>query len=385
MHYQIPPHGGELVNRVCRGDERAFWLDKATSLPSVRINSFSYNDLELIACGALSPLEGFLCRDDYNHVVELMRLANGLPWPLPIVLGVTSDEADNCDVDAHVALKTEDGAIVAVMLVQDKFVVDKEREAAKVFKTTDGNHPGVRALRERGNVLLGGDVNILTMPTHRSAAAYRLTPAETRHAFEQHGWRRIASFHTRNPIHRAHEYLQKCALEICDGLLMHPMLDEEGDDIPPDVMIECYERLIENYFPEERVMLSIFPAVNWYAGPREAVLHTIMRKNYGCTHMIIGRNHADVGTYYGPYEAQDIFRLFGPRELGITTLMFEDAVYCRTCMGMATHKTCPHSAEHHMMVSATRLREMLRRGERPPKEVARPEAMEPLLKAFNAS
>ncbi len=379
MHYQIAPHGGELVNRVLKGEERAFWLAKAASLPSVTVDPHALADLEMIACGALSPLEGFMCRDDYNHVIEHMRLSSGLPWPVPIVLGVTPDEADDCDVDTHVTLKDAHGTPIAVISVQEKFVVDKEREAAKVFKTTDAHHPGVRLLRARNEVLLGGDVQILNLPEHTVYADYRLTPAETRHLFEQRGWRRIASFHTRNPMHRAHEYLMKCALEVCDGLLVHPLIDEVADHIPPQLLMTCYETLISNYFPEERVLLSVFPTISRFAGPREAVLHALMRKNYGCTHIIIGRNHADVGEYYGPYEAQEVFKEFGPHELEITPLMFEDAFYCSTCIGMATNKTCAHSAEHHVVISGTRMREMLQRGERPPVAFARPEVVDVLL------
>ena len=381
MHYQIPPHGGELVNRILKGNERAFWLQKAASLKAITVDTRTIADIEMIACGAMSPLEGFMCRDDYNHVLEHMRLASGLPWPLPVVLGVSSDEADEFDVNSHIALKDAPGTLVAILHLYEKYLVDTEREAAKVFKTTDRTHPGVHLLAQRKPVLLGGDIDVVNMPVHGQFGEHRLLPSETRHAFEQRRWKRIAAFHTHNPIHRAHEYLQKCTLEVCDGLLIHPALSEEADEtIPLATLFECYETLIERYFPQERVMLGVFPGPMRYAGPREAVFHAITRKNYGCTHFIIGRNHADVGAYYGAYEAKEIFREFGPQELEIIPLFYEDAVYCRKCMGMVTVKTCPHSREEHVSCSATRIREMLQRQERPSAEIARPEIVELLLK-----
>ena len=381
MHFQIPPHGGELVNRILKGEERAFWLQNAASLNSIVVDARTIADIEMIACGAMSPLEGFMCRDDYNHVLEHMRLASGLPWPLPIVLGVSSDEADDFDANTHVALKDAAGTVLAILHLREKFVVDVEREAAKVFKTTDRSHPGVKLLLLRKPVLLGGDIDVVNMPAHGQYGDYRLAPFETRHAFEQRGWRRIVAFHTHNPIHRAHEYLQKCALEVCDGLLIQPALSEAADDnIPIETLVECYELLVENYFPQDRVMLNIFPGPMRYAGPREAVFHALTRKNYGCTHFIVGRNHADVGTYYGAYEAKEIFREFGPGELEISVLFYEDAVYCTKCMGMVTVKTCPHSREEHVSCSETSMRDMLQQQERPPAEVARPEIVDVLLK-----
>jgi sulfate adenylyltransferase len=312
-----------------------------------------------------------------------MRLSSGLPWSLPIVLGVSHDEADDIDVESQVALKDDTGTIIAVMRVQEKYLVDKEREAGKVFKTTDTAHPGVAYLMQRGDVLLGGDIEVLEAPRHDDFAEYRLSPAETRHAFEQHGWRRIVAFQTRNPIHRAHEYLQKCALEICDGLLIHPLVGEtKQGDIPAAMRMQCYEALIEDYYPEDRVMLTVFPAAMRYAGPREAIFHALVRKNYGCTHFIVGRDHAGVGNYYGTYEAQEIFKEFGPHELEITPLFFEHAMYCTKCEGMVTHKTCPHDSADHVFLSGTKVREMLGRGERPPQEFTRPEVADILIAAM---
>lgn len=383
MHNQIPPHGGELVNRIAEPGKRAFLEEKAAEMASITVDAHALADIEMIAIGAMSPLEGFMCRADYNHVVEHMRLASGLPWSLPIVLGVSSDEADDCDVGMEIALRDANGTLIAVLMLQEKYVVDKEREAGLVYQTTDLAHPGVRYIMEkRGEVLLGGDIDVIQLPIHDSFSEYRLTPIETRHAFEQNGWRRIVAFQTRNPIHRAHEYLQKCALEMCDGLLIHPLVGAtKDDDIPAETRMKCYTSLISNYFPEDRVMLSVFPAAMRYAGPREAIFHALVRKNYGCTHFIVGRDHAGVGSYYGTYDAQEIFKDFGAEEMGITPLFFEHAAYCRRCQGMVTPKTCPHDKENHIFLSGTKVREMLTKGERPPEEFTRPEVADILIDA----
>ena len=384
MHHQIAPHGGELVNRMLTGEKRDFWVEKAASLPALTVDSRIISDIEMIACGAFSPLEGFMCRDDYNHVLEAMRLQSGLPWTLPVVLGVSADEADICDVDAQVALKDAAGTVLAILHLQEKYVVNKEKEAARIFKTADKNHPGVRyLLEERGDVLLGGDIDVICMPSHATFNEYRFTPIETRHTFEQRGWARIVAFQTRNPVHRAHEYLQKCALEVCDGLFMHPLTgDTKQDDVPADVRMNCYQTLIKNYYPEDRVMLSVFPAYMRYAGPREAIFHALIRKNYGCTHIIIGRDHAGVGTYYGSYDAQEIFKEFGPHELEIIPLFFDHAAYCKKCQGMVSQKTCPHDAADHISLSGTKVREMLQSGQRPPEEITRPEIADVLIDAL---
>ena len=385
MHNQIPPHGGELVNRIVTNGKRDFLIEKSAEMHAITVDSPTLSDIEMIANGAMSPLEGFMCRSDYNHVVEHMRLSSGLPWSLPIVLGVSRDEADACDVGASVALKDESGKLIAVLGVQEKYIVDKEREAGLVFRTTDTDHPGVNYIMNvRGDVLLGGDIEVVNMPAHEDFPEYRLSPAETRHAFEQLGWRRTVAFQTRNPIHRAHEYLQKCALEICDGLLIHPLVGAtKKDDIPADVRMKCYTTLIENYFPEDRVMLSVFPAAMRYAGPREAIFHAIVRKNYGCSHFIVGRDHAGVGNYYGTYDAQEIFKEFGPHELEIVPLFFEHSAYCLQCKGMVSQKTCPHEKDQHIFLSGTKVRAMLKDGERPPEEFTRPEVADILIDAMH--
>jgi sulfate adenylyltransferase len=387
MHHQIAPHGGELVNRIVNGEKRNFLIEKSEEMPVITVDGPTLSDIEMIGTGAMSPLEGFMCRSDYNHVVDHMRLASGVPWSLPIVLGVSHDEADACDVGAHVALKDEKGTLIAVLTLQERYIVDKEREAGMVYRTTETAHPGVKYITEkRGDVLLGGDIDVITLPPHDDFSEYRLTPVETRHAFEQNGWHRIVAFQTRNPIHRAHEYLQKCALEICDGLLIHPLVGAtKKDDIPAETRMNCYTTLIENYYPEDRVMLSVFPAAMRYAGPREAVFHAIVRKNYGCTHFIVGRDHAGVGNYYGTYDAQEIFKEFGAHELDIVPLFFEHAAYCKKCKGMVSQKTCPHSSDNHIFLSGTKVREMLIKGERPPEEFTRPEVADILIEAARKS
>ncbi len=383
MHYQIPPHGGELVNRVLRGSEREFWAEKGMSLPSITVDARTLCDIEMIACGAMSPLEGFMCRDEYNHVIDHMRLSSGLPWPLPVVLGVSRDQADDFDVDSPIALKDASGALIAILHLEEIFVVNKEKEAAKVFKTGDTAHPGVSyILEKRGDVLVGGDIDVINMPAHTDFAEYRLTPLETRHAFEKRGWARIVGFQTRNPLHRAHEYVQKCALEFCDGLLVHPLFDGQKEEgISVAARMESYKALIENHFPEEHVILAIFPCAKRYAGPREAVFHAIVRKNYGCTHFIVGRDHAGVGRYYAGREAQEIFKEFGPHELDIVPMFFDQVVHCRKCGTMVTPKTCPHDVDEHVAYSGSALREMLLRGERPPVEFTRPEVADILMKS----
>ena len=382
MHNQIPPHGGELVNRVLTGDKKKFWLEKAGSLPSIVIDSLILSDIELIAIGAMSPLEGFMCRKDYNHVVEHNRLSSGLPWTLPIVLGVSHDEADNLDVGSHITIKDKKENIVAILHLHEKYTVNKQREAAFVYKTKNEDHPGVDYLmNKRGDVLLGGDIDVLDLPIHETFNEYRLRPAETRHAFEQKGWKRIVAFHTNKPIHRADEYIEKCALEICDGLLIHPLETKTNhNDISLKDRMKCYETLTETYFPND-TMLSIFPGKMRYAGPREAVFHAIIRKNYGCTHFIVDKNYGNVDGFYPPYEAQEIFKEFGPHEMEIKALLFENAYYCKKCTKVVTQKTCPHSSDNHILISDEDLNKMFAEGKRPPQEFTRPEVADILIEA----
>ncbi len=376
----IRPHGGELINRFAAEERRPALLEQARKLEAVQLDGKNISDLEMIASGAMSPLRGFMTRQDYGQVVEDMHLENGLVWSLPITLAIDKATYDRIKNQAQVALVDQGGIPLALMDVEDIFTYDKEREAEKVFRTKDPAHPGVAYVLKQGEFLLGGAITMLNRPTYNRFNEYRRDPAETRRYFAEKGWNTVVAFQTRNPIHRAHEYLQKCALEVVDGLLIHPLMGQtKSDDIPADVRMRCYEVLLEKYYPKDRVLLSIFPAAMRYAGPREAIFHALVRKNYGCTHIIIGRDHAGVGNYYGTYDAQYIFQEFRSEELEIIPLFFEHAFYCTECGNMASSKTCPHGKEAHVFLSGTKVREMLARGESPPPEFTRPEVAEVLV------
>ncbi len=377
----VPAHGGRLVNRFAVGKERQRLQERLPDLPVLRLSPRSLSDLLLIANGGFSPLEGFLVRDDYERVVREMRLANGLVWSLPITLPVPPALAATLRPGDLVALAGEAGP-VGVLEVADLYRYDKQREAELVYRTTDLAHPGVRALFQQEEVLVGGPVWVLERPLPPQFGEYELDPAQTRRRFRERGWRQVVGFQTRNPVHRAHEYLQKVALEIVDGLLLHPLVGEtKSDDLPAAVRMRCYEVLLRAYYPADRVLLAVLPAAMRYAGPREAVFHALVRKNYGCTHFIVGRDHAGVGSYYGTYDAHRIFEQFRPDELGITPFFFEHAFYCRRCGGMASTKTCPHDASEHVVLSGTKVRAMLQRGESPPPEFTRPEVAAILVEA----
>jgi sulfate adenylyltransferase len=379
----IKPHGGQLVNRIVEGQEREALEERAPRMPSIFLNAREVCDLEMIATGAMSPLEGFMTREEYVSVLDLMRLPNGLPWTIPVVLAVKEGAAEQYEIGSDIALLDPESNLLGVLHLEDKFEVDKEREALVVLRTIDSAHPGNQYLQSIGDVYLGGKISLLHRPKHLLFNNYRLDPKETRVLFKSKGWQQIAAFQTRNPIHRAHEYLQKCALEIVDAILIHPLVGQtKGDDIPPEVRMKCYEALLDKYYPRTRVALSVFPAAMRYAGPREAIFHALIRKNYGCTHFIVGRDHAGVGSYYGPFDAHRIFRDFEPEELGITPLFFDNAFYCRKCGGMASTKTCPHGGPDHIVLSGTKVREMLRNGQMPPPEFTRPEVAELLMEAM---
>lgn len=378
----IPPHGGALVERLASPQEHDRLLAKAHELPKVPIGARELSDLKLLGNGAFSPLDGFMGRRRYESVVSEMRLESGLVWSIPITLAVDSVTYRELRGADRIALCYQ-GTIVATLDVVEAFVPDKVREALSVYGTDDPAHPGVNALYASGEHYLGGPVTVF-----RAAYGFgplqnaELSPRQTREAFSQREWRTVVAFQTRNPIHRAHEYLQKCALEIVDGLLIHPLVGEtKSDDLDAPTRFLCYEKVVTHYFPRQRVLLSAFPASMRYAGPREAIFHALCRKNYGCTHFIVGRDHAGVGSYYGTYDAQLIFNRFRPEEIGITPLKFEHAFYCRACAGMASAKTCPHGSENHVILSGTAVREMIRRGEAPPPEFTRPEVAEILIKA----
>ena len=379
--FSIAPHGGDLIDRVLRGEVRKAVWEKAQELPKVSLTPMGLSDLELIATGAFSPLKGFMLREDYERVVRDMRLASGLLWSIPVTLPVDGSFADSLREGQEVAL-CEGDRVLAVMTVDEKYPYDKQLEAQEIYRTTEEAHPGVARLYGQGDMLLGGDVWLVDWPsaTESEFPELRHTPAQTRRMFARRGWRRVVGFQTRNPIHRAHEYIQKTALEIVDGLFLHPLVGEtKPDDIPPEVRIESYQAILRDYYPSERVMLGIFPAAMRYAGPREAIFHAICRKNYGCTHFIVGRDHAGVGNYYGTYEAQEIFDEFDPEEIGITPLFFDYAFYCRKCGAVVSAKTCPHGKEDWVYLSGTEVRAMLERGESLPEEFTRPEVSKVLI------
>lgn len=378
------PHGGKLISRFVGPHEVEPLTRMAEGLEKIVLTPHEVSDLELIATGVFSPLEGFMGSADYQHVLKNMRLENGLPWSLPITLSVTAEEGVSLKEGMEVALAQETGPPLAVLKIEEKFPFDKEKEALAVFGTNDHAHPGVAYTHSLGDFLLGGKITMLRRPPGRAFRENRFEPAQMRELFEERGWKRIVAFQTRNPIHRAHEYIQKCALEITDGLLLHPIVGETKEgDIPADVRMECYQVLLEKYYPKDRTVLGVFPAAMRYAGPREAIFHAICRKNYGVTHFIVGRDHAGVGNFYGTYEAQQIFQQYDEGELGIRTLFFEHTFFCKPCLGMISAKTCPHDPCDHITLSGTKVREMLRDGIRPPLEFTRPEVADILIKAMS--
>jgi sulfate adenylyltransferase len=382
--WPIAPHGGSLVNLLATDAQRGALVDEAANLPKLTIGERELSDLEMLATGALSPLTGFQTVADYRSILETMHLSDGLAWAIPVVLGVGDDDVHRIGGASSIALRaTDDSPPLAVLRVSERFARDKQKEALSVYRTDDLDHPGVKALFDAGDTCVAGSLEVIALPDHDDFVSYRLTPAETRDAFRQRGWKTVVGFQTRNPIHRAHEYIQKCALEIVDGLLVHPLMGAtKADDVPPDVRMRCYEALFGGYYPHDRAMISIFPAAMRYAGPREAIWHAIARKNYGCTHFIVGRDHAGVGTYYGTYDAQMIFDEFEPDELGITPLRFEHSFFCLKCEGMGSPKTCPHEDDDRVILSGTKVREMLRAGDRPPIEFSRPEVADILIAAM---
>jgi sulfate adenylyltransferase len=378
----IAPHGGTLMINMASEAERPALIERAQALPQITVGSRQLADLEMLANGAYSPLSGFMTRADYLSVVDSMHLSNGLPWSIPITLSVEAEQAESLKEGSQVALVNAEGALQAVMTVEEKYGYDREHEASQVYRTTEDAHPGVKVLYAQGDVLLGGPVRVVDLQP-QAFAQYRYTPAQSRQLFEERGWKRIVAFQTRNPVHRAHEYIQKCALETVDGLYLHPLVgDTKGDDIPAAVRMRCYEALLENYYPADRVILGVLPAAMRYAGPREAVFHALMRKNYGCSHFIVGRDHAGVGNYYGTYDAHHIFANFDPAKLGITPMFFDHTFFCRVCDSMASSKTCPHGNEQHVTLSGTKVRQMLQAGQMPPREFSRPEVAQILIEAM---
>jgi ATP sulfurylase len=378
----IAPHGGTLVDRRADARRAGELKERASRLPQIELHIRELADLEMIATGALSPLEGFMGPEDYRQVVERGRLANGLPWTIPVTLSVPRDA--KLGVGEEVALRDTDGTVRAIIEVDHIWEPNREREAQSVYGTTEQKHPGVAQLYELDDLYVGGKVWLFeqrppAFPKHHNE------PAQTRRYFRERGWQRIAAFQTRNPIHRAHEYLTKVALEIADGLLIHPLVGyTKDDDIPADVRMRCYEALLHGYYPADRVLLSTLPAAMRYAGPKEAIFHALMRKNYGCTHFIVGRDHAGVGSYYGTYDAQREFDKYDPAEIGITPLRFENSFYCNKCGATVSQKTCPHTDADRVILSGTKVRELLRSGQEPPPEFSRPEVARILIEAMRA-
>ena len=380
----IAPHGGELVNRVATREQREELVEKGDFLPRVRLDGRAVSDLEMIAIGGLSPLTGFMGQEDYESVVADMRLANGLPWSVPITLSVEESVAEPLQEGGLVRLDDSTGRFIGVLNLTQKYRYDQEREAVNVYRTSDLKHPGVQVVYHQGSINLAGPVWLLQREPHPQFPAYQIDPAQSRQMFRQKGWKTIVGFQTRNPIHRAHEYIQKCALETVDGLFLHPLVGAtKEDDVPADVRMRCYEIILEHYYPKDRVILAINPAAMRYAGPREAIFHALIRKNYGCTHFIVGRDHAGVGDYYGTYDAQHIFDQFEPAELGIVPMKFEHAFYCTRTQSMATSKTSPSTPSERIHLSGTKVREMLCRGEVPPPEFSRPEVATELVRAMS--
>jgi len=385
MPQLVPPHGGKLLPRLVEGDELAEELKKSKSLPKVRMTSRETSDLIMMAMGAFSPLEGFMCYDDYIKVVDEMHTCNGTLWPIPITLSVTQEQSDSLKEGQEIALvDDESNELMGMMSISEKYTYDKEHEAKQIFRTDEEEHPGVQKVYNQHDVLLGGPIKAFSEGAYPERfKGYYARPVETREIFEENGWQTVAGFQCRNPMHRSHEYCTKIALEVSDGVFIHPLVGKlKPGDIPADIRMKCYEVLLEKYYPKDRVVLRVYPMEMRYGGPREAVLHAIFRQNFGCSHLIIGRDHAGVGGYYGPFDAQKIFDEIDEDDLFLKPLKIDWTFYCYKCEGMASMKTCPHDAEDRCLISGTKLRTMLSEGELPPPEFSRPEVLEILVEYY---
>lgn len=369
----IAPHGGTLVNRFLTGAALDEAKKKAEKLPKVKVDAYTAFDIDGIAKGIFSPLTGFMNEEQTRRVMDHMLLRPGVVWSIPILFSVSQEIADATPLNSEIAIEDDRGDLIAIMTVSDKFSIDKQELAQKVYRTTEDKHPGVAYTYSHGPIYFGGNISVLKAREVEHEES-NLTPTQTRELFKEKGWKRIVAFQTRNPIHRAHEYLTKCALEICDGLLIHPLMGTtKNDDIPGDIRMKCYHALLENYYNKKNATMSIMPVNMRYAGPREAIMHAIYRQNYGCTHFIVGRDHAGVGNYYGSYDAHYIFDEIEPGSLQITPIFFEHTFFCKACRNMASIKTCPHDKENHVTLSGTKVREMLAAKIEPPVEFTRAE------------
>lgn len=381
----VPPHGGQLKPLLLEGEELTETKEKASSLPRIHLSSRETSDLIMMATGSFTPLEGFMGKKDYQNVVDNMHLADGTLWPIPITLSVPQEQAKNLSLGEEIALvDKQSGELMGSIRVEEKYSYDKQREAKNVFGTEDESHPGVAKVYAQHEVLVGGPVKAFSEgPYPQLYKNYYGRPAETRKIFSSRGWNTIAAFQTRNPMHRSHEYCTKIALEVSDGILIHPLVGKlKPGDIPADVRMKCYQVLLDNFYPRDRVVLKVYPMEMRYAGPKEAILHAIFRQNYGCSHLIVGRDHAGVGDYYGPFEAQEMFDQLSDNELHIKPLKIDWTFWCYRCEGMASMKTCPHRKEDRVIISGTKLREMLKSGQKPPKEFSRPQVIEILAQYY---
>jgi len=380
----VPPHGGGPLKPLLVGDaERVEVAARAESLARVSLSSRELSDLFMLGMGAYTPLDGFMREADWRGACVDMKLANGLFWPIPITLSCGQGQADEIAIGDEIALTNESGALVGAMRIGEKYTIDRVLECQKVYGTTDDKHPGVQKVLEQGAVNLAGPVSVLSeghYPKTYKGLYYR--PAETRKLFEDKGWSSVAAFQTRNPMHRSHEYLAKIAIEICDGVLIHQVLGAlKPGDIPAETRVKAINTLVENYFVPGTAVQAGYPIEMRYAGPREALLHALFRQNFGCSHLIVGRDHAGVGDYYGPFDAHHIFDTLDQGSLVTQPLKIDITFYCHRCDGMATGKTCPHGEEDRLNISGTRLREMFANRETIPAEFSRPEVVE-VLQAY---
>lgn len=384
----VPPHGSELKPLlITAAGHREKMMEEAADLFQVKVSSKEVSDIIMLATGSFSPLSGFMTNNDYQSVVHDMRLANGILWPIPITLAVPERVADQIQIDQRIVLlDQESNEIMAIMTVGDKFEYDKQLEARLVFGTENEGHPGVAKIYAQGDYYLGGKVEALSEGGYPDLYPQFARPAETRALFETKGWNTVAAFQTRNPIHRSHEYLTKVAMELCDGVMIHPVVGKlKSGDIPAEVRMKCYQTMLDNYYKPENTVLRVYPMEMRYGGPREAILHAIIRQNFGCSHIIIGRDHAGVGDYYGPFDAQDIFDQLLDTDLHVKPLKLDWTFWCNKCEAIVSTKTCPHNSDHHLMISGTKLRSMLAGGERPPREFGRPEVIDILINYYTMS